>query len=100
MPRRGGDDTLVSRVAHIAWTAVHRRSAGKVVCDNPGSSVRSVMLQAFNTEGTKDHEAAQSGSDDKSAQAVLQQPGMEIQQQTNTQPAHAEIGQNLACASS
>lgn len=62
---------------------------------SPGPSLRVVLLQAFNTERTKDHGAARSGSDDKSAKAVLQQPGMEIEKQADAQAAHAEIGQHL-----
>jgi hypothetical protein len=43
----------MSRVAHTA-------EAGEIVCDIPGWSVQAVLLQAFNTENTKDHEAARS----------------------------------------
>jgi hypothetical protein len=57
--------------------------------------VRGVLLQAFNTKSTKDHGAARSDSDDESAQAVLQQSGMEIEKQADAQAAHAEIGQDL-----
>jgi uncharacterized protein YfiM (DUF2279 family) len=78
----------VSRAADIA-------EAGGVVCDIPSSSVRGVLLQAFNTESTKEHGAARSRSDDESAQAVLQQSGMEIEKQPDAQAAHAEIGQHL-----
>ena len=52
---------------------------------NAVPSVRSVLLQAFNTETTKNHGAARSGSDDKSRQAVLQQPCVEIEQQAEAQ---------------
>ncbi len=60
------------------------------------SAVRSVLSQAFNTETTKNHGAARSISDDKSPQAILQQPRMEVEQQAETQAAHAEVGQNLS----
>ena len=63
--------------------------------DNAVQSVRAVLLQAFNTETTKNHGAARSGSDDESPQAILQQSRMEIEQQAEAQPAHAEVGQDL-----
>lgn len=62
--------------------------------DNAVRSVRAVLLQAFNTETTKNHGAARSGSDDKSPQAVLQQPRMKIEPQAEAQAAHAEVGQD------
>ena len=61
------------------------------VWDNP---VPVVLLQAFNTATTKNHGAARSGSNDTSPRAVLQQPGMEIEQQARAQAAHAEMGQD------
>jgi len=64
--------------------------------DNAVRSVRAVLSQAFNTETTKNHGAARSILDDKSPQAVLQQPGMEIEQQAEAQAAHAKVGQDLS----
>jgi hypothetical protein len=66
-----------------------------VFCDISEAPVRAVLLQAFNTESTKDHGAARSGLDDKSTKPVLQQPGMEIEKQASGQAANAEIGQRL-----
>jgi hypothetical protein len=105
-PTSGG--RLVPRVADTVEIAVHdglqRQTAtfpnrscwcGAVMSDNAVWSVRAVRLQAFNTEITKNHGAARSGSDDKSPQAVLQQPHMEIKQQAEAQAAHAQVGQDL-----
>ena len=47
--------------------------------DNAARSVLAVLLQAFNTENTKNHGEPRSSSDGKSPQAVLQQPRMEIE---------------------
>jgi hypothetical protein len=67
------DAILVPCVAHIAGIATEGRFAAKygdaretVVSDN---AVRAILLQAFNTETTKNHGAARSGSDDKSRRA-------------------------------
>ena len=62
--------------------------------DNAVRSVLAVLSQAFNTETTKNHGAARSSSDDKSPQAVLQQPRMEIEQQAEAQAVHAEGGRD------
>jgi hypothetical protein len=52
-------------------------------------------MLASDTETTKNHGAVRSGSDDMSQQAILQQPCMEIEQLTEAQAAHAEVGQDL-----
>ena len=57
--------------------------------DNAVRSVRADLLQAFNTETTKNHGAARSGSDHKSPQSVLQQPRVKIEHQADAQAAHA-----------
>src|SRR5271170_1538786 len=87
------ENALMPRVAHIAEIAPHdglRRQTptfpnrwcwrGAVMSANAVRSVRAALLQAFNTETTKNHGAARSGSDDKSPQAVFQQPRMKIEQ--------------------
>ena len=65
------------------------------MCDRAVGSARLVLLQAFNTKTTKNLGAARRGSDDKSPHAVLRQPGVEIDQQAETQAAHAEVGRDL-----
>ena len=65
---------------------------GSVVCDNAVWSVRAVLLQAFNTETTKNHGAARSGSDDKSPRAVFQQPRLaETEQQADAKACRFQI---------
>ncbi len=57
--------------------------ADRFMSDN---AVWSVLLQAFNTETTENHEGPRSGSDDISPKAVLQQARMEIEQEAEGSP--------------
>jgi hypothetical protein len=61
-------DGLRRQTARLASRPCGRET---VMCDPDGWFVRRALLQAFNTETTKNHGAARSRSDDKSPQAVL-----------------------------